>query len=88
MLQSVLHSIQAFSLVSLFSISRVIRTVEEIFLKFLWRDSHKGVACAKVAWGFLFSPKKEGGLGLKGIEIWNKVTCLKHIWNILQLFDQ
>ncbi|KAL0004729.1 hypothetical protein SO802_012290 [Lithocarpus litseifolius] len=29
-------------------------------------------ACAKVAWGFGFAPKKKGGLGLKGIEIWNK----------------
>ena len=61
---------------------QVIRTVEEILFKFLWRNSHKGVACAKVAWGFVFAPKREGGLGLKGIEIWNKVTCLEHIWNL------
>lgn len=39
-------------------------------------------AKAKVAWDKLYMPKKEGGLGIKNIEVWNQASMLNHIWNL------
>jgi hypothetical protein len=27
-------------------------------------------------------PNKEGGLGIKNIEVWNQASILNHIWNL------
>ncbi|GJX12979.1 hypothetical protein Tco_0204737 [Tanacetum coccineum] len=37
---------------------------------------------AKVSWENVCKPKKQGGLGLKDLYIWNKVLLAKHVWNI------
>ncbi|MBA0577726.1 hypothetical protein Golob_023850 [Gossypium lobatum] len=38
---------------------------------------------ARVSWTFIRSPKLEGGLGLRDLEVWNKVCILHHIQSIL-----
>jgi hypothetical protein len=38
-------------------------------------------AKAKVAWSDVCFPKK-GSLGLKILEVWNKSSILRHIWNL------
>jgi hypothetical protein len=37
---------------------------------------------AKVSWTDICFPKKEGGLGLKDVEIWNISSMMRHIWSI------
>jgi hypothetical protein len=37
---------------------------------------------AKVAWTDVCFPKKEGGLGLKRLGVWNQTSMLRHIWSI------
>jgi hypothetical protein len=37
---------------------------------------------AKVSWTDICFPKKEGGLGLKDVEIWNISFMMRHIWSI------
>ena len=37
---------------------------------------------SKVSWEQVWLPKKEGGLGLKRVENWNKTVMVKHIWNL------
>ena len=37
---------------------------------------------AKVAWEHLCVPRNEGGLGFKGMEVWNKAAIAKHIWSL------
>jgi hypothetical protein len=39
-------------------------------------------AKAKVAWEKVCVPKKEGGLGLKRLNVWNQAAMLRHIWNL------
>jgi hypothetical protein len=34
----------------------------------------------KVAWDKLCFPKKEGGLMIKKLEVWNQASLLNHIW--------
>jgi len=53
--------------------------LEQKLNRFLWcgQDSK-----AKVAWDKVCAPKKEGGLGLRRLEVWNKAAMLNHIWNL------
>ena len=64
---------------------RIIKTIEQKFNRFLWNGKDvKAVKAvkAKVAWLEICVPKKEGGLGLKRLEVWNKTSMLRHIWSI------
>ncbi|GKC16678.1 GRF1-interacting factor 1-like protein [Tanacetum coccineum] len=40
---------------------------------------------AKVAWEVVCLPKKEGGLGLRRLDIFNKALMVSHIWSLLSL---
>ncbi|GJX09402.1 RNA-directed DNA polymerase, eukaryota, reverse transcriptase zinc-binding domain protein [Tanacetum coccineum] len=37
---------------------------------------------AKVSWKLVCRPKKEGGLGIKNLSVWNEVLIAKNLWNI------
>jgi hypothetical protein len=37
---------------------------------------------AKISWNDICFPKKEGGLGLKDVEILNISFMMRHIWSI------
>ncbi len=39
-------------------------------------------AKAKVYWDKVYVPKREGGMGIKKLEVWNKAVVLNHIWNL------
>lgn len=47
---------------------------------FLWQGDIKKHHTARVSWEVVIKPKREGGLGLKNLAIWNKACCLKLIW--------
>jgi hypothetical protein len=54
--------------------------IEQNFNKFLWNVKDER-ARAKLAWETICLPKKEGGLGIKRLAIWNQVSMLNHIGN-------
>ncbi|XP_052201561.1 uncharacterized protein LOC127807600 [Diospyros lotus] len=64
-------------------IARVIKEIEQLTRNFLWSgneaDSHK----AKVAWYDICCPKRQGGLGLKPLYVWNQSLVAKLIWRLL-----
>jgi len=60
---------------------QVIKLIEYKLNKFLWGGSDSKTH-AKVAWEKICAPKKEGGLGIKSIEVWNKASMMNHIWNL------
>ena len=37
---------------------------------------------ASLSWDQVCPPKREGGLGLKRVEDWNKAAAIKHFWNL------
>ena len=47
----------------------VIKVIEHKFNRFLWNGNSVGFAKAKVLWKDVCYPKKEGGLGLKDLEV-------------------
>jgi hypothetical protein len=82
LLSSVLYSLQVFwSGIFIFP-KKIIRDIDQKFNWFLWNGKDSDCAKAKVAWSDVCFPKKEGGLGLKNLEVWNKSSILRHIWNL------
>lgn len=47
---------------------------------FLWKGDIEQHHSARVSWEVVTKPKREGGLGIKNLAIWNKACCLKLIW--------
>ncbi len=45
------------------------------------KGQDEGRGGVKVSWEQVCLPEKEGDLGLKRVEDWNKPTVIKHIWN-------
>lgn len=62
---------------------RVIKDIEALCRSFLWSSLELKKYGAKVAWDRICSPKNEGGLGFKSLEIWNRAVVSKHIWFIV-----
>lgn len=47
---------------------------------FLWQGDIEKNHSARVSWEIVTKSKREGGLGIKNLAIWNKACCLKLIW--------
>jgi hypothetical protein len=82
LLSSVLYSLQVYWTSIFILPKKVIKAIEQKFNRFLWNGKDVEAAKAKVAWNDICFPKKEGGLGLKRIDVWNKTSMLRHIWNL------
>ncbi|GJZ94536.1 hypothetical protein Tco_0666739 [Tanacetum coccineum] len=63
----------------------VLLDIEQLMRGFLWcqRDMRRGKA--KVAWEVVYLPKKEAGIGLCRLDIFNKALMVSHIWSLLSL---
>jgi hypothetical protein len=61
---------------------QVIKEITQKFNQFLWNGKEGSRAKAKIAWDELCFPKKESGLGLKNLEIWNSSSMMRHIWSL------
>jgi hypothetical protein len=46
--------------------------MEQKFNRFLWNGNETCAAKAKVSWDLVCMLKREGGLGLKKLEVWNR----------------
>jgi hypothetical protein len=61
---------------------KIIRDIEHKFNRFMWNGNIVGSAKAKISWKDLCFPKKEGGLGLKSLKVWNQTSMLRHVWSL------
>ncbi|GJZ82898.1 hypothetical protein Tco_0648071 [Tanacetum coccineum] len=50
---------------------------------FLWCQGDMRRGTAKVAWEDVYLPKREGGLGIRSLEIFNVALITSHVWGIL-----
>jgi hypothetical protein len=60
---------------------KVVKLIEQKLNRFLWGEKDSR-ANAKLAWDKICIPKKEGGLGIKKLDIWNQACMLHHIWTL------
>lgn len=79
LIKSILFSIQAFWSNVFILPKKVKKAIEQKLACFLWSGSDGPVKVVKVAWDTIFCPKKEGGLGLRRVEEWNKAAVMKFI---------
>ncbi|GJR93536.1 hypothetical protein Tco_0265710 [Tanacetum coccineum] len=85
LIQSVLGSLNVFW-ASVFALpSRVLLDIEQIMRGFLWCQGGLSRGKAKVAWEVVCLPKKEGGLGIRRLDHFNKALMVSHIWKLLSL---
>ncbi|GJT10477.1 hypothetical protein Tco_0857519 [Tanacetum coccineum] len=56
---------------------------EQAMRGFLWCQGEMSKGKAKVAWESVCLPKKEGGLGIRRFEAFNKALISSHIWSLL-----
>lgn len=50
---------------------------------YLWKITLEARYTARVSWDCLTSPVKEGGLGLKNLQLWNTTCTIKLLWFLL-----
>lgn len=87
LIQSVLLSMQTYWC-SLFILpQKIIKEIEAMLRAFLWSGIHLKKIGAKVSWLEVCSPKAEGGLGLKSLQVWNRATMLRHLWALCKKED-
>ncbi|XP_028063083.1 uncharacterized protein LOC114266401 [Camellia sinensis] len=88
LIQSIIFSMQVYW-ASLFILSRkVVKEIESLFGSFLWSGSDLKKHEARVYWDKVCSPKKEWGLGLISMEVWNRATIAKHAWFLFSRGEQ
>jgi hypothetical protein len=61
---------------------KILHANEQKLCCFLWNGKLDSAAKAIVSWKELCHPKKEGGLGIKKLEKWNRAFMMRHIWNL------
>ena len=49
---------------------------------FLWHYNNKDTKPGNVNWEYLCRPKKEGGLGIRNLELWNRAATGKIVWHL------
>lgn len=79
LIKSILFSIQAFWSNVFIIPKKVKNAIDQKLACFLWSGSDGTVKVVKVAWDTICCPKKEGGLGLRRVEEWNKAAVMKFI---------
>ena len=83
LIHSVLFGIHGYWAMFLFLPSAVIKKVQSIFAKFLWKGSISGHCFYKVAWADCCYAKSEGGLGFKNLQKWNEAAVIFQLWRVI-----
>jgi len=60
---------------------KIVRAIEQKFNRFHRNGKDEGIARAKISRNMLFLPKKEGSLGIKKLDEWNRAAMMRHIWS-------
>lgn len=84
LIKSILFSIQSFCCNHFMLPKAVIRSIQSIMCRFLWKGSTLANHGAKVSWSAITLPTVEGGLGLKNILDWNRALIVTHLLRVIQ----
>ncbi|CAJ2668635.1 unnamed protein product [Trifolium pratense] len=82
LLNSVIFSMTNYWLQCLPLPKAVIQKINSICRTFFWTGSIEKSRKAPIAWKTICQPKRNGGLNLIDLEVWNRITLLKLIWNL------
>ncbi|GJU68020.1 RNA-directed DNA polymerase, eukaryota, reverse transcriptase zinc-binding domain protein [Tanacetum coccineum] len=65
------------------SFAGIISDIQQLIRGFIWCNGEYKRGKVKVAWEDICLPKKEGGLGLRSLDVFNLALMSAHIWNIV-----
>ncbi|GKC34955.1 hypothetical protein Tco_1047339 [Tanacetum coccineum] len=81
--KSIISSMQVYW-ASVLSIPKgIIYDIQSLIRDFIWCNGEYKHGKAKVAWEVICLPTREGGLGIRNLDLFNKALMTKHIWNIV-----
>lgn len=83
LLKIVLFGMQAHWSSHLFLPKHVLKSLQSLFVKFLWSGNSTGSKQVKVSWSDCCKSVAEGGLGLKDLYQWNKASFLYQLWRLI-----
>ncbi|KAL9671897.1 hypothetical protein QQ045_009470 [Rhodiola kirilowii] len=82
LIQSVLQSIVFYWARIYFLPKKVLMVLNYICANFLWNGSRAGRSCHLQSWKMACIDKKEGGLGIKDMEMMNDAMVLNQLWDL------
>lgn len=83
LINAILFSIQGYWAMFLFLPKCVLKKLQSIMSRFLWRGNFSGPCQFKVAWTECCLPKLEGGLGFHDLHKWNMSAIIFQLWRII-----
>lgn len=83
LINSVLFGIQSYWAMYIFLPGAVLKKIQCMLSKFLWKGSISGHCLYKIAWADCCFAKSEGGLGFKNLQKWNDSAILYQLWRII-----
>ncbi|GKA32676.1 hypothetical protein Tco_0719043 [Tanacetum coccineum] len=81
--KSVISSMHVYRASVLLIPKGIIYDIHQLIRGFLWCNGEFKRGKAKVAWEDICLPKREGGLGLRSLDVFNIALMTTHIWNIV-----
>ncbi|XP_075111508.1 uncharacterized protein LOC142181830 [Nicotiana tabacum] len=82
LIKSVLAAIQNFWAQIFILPKKIVQFIETICRRFLWSGNTEPTRKALIVWEKLCCPRVTGGLNFTNVELWNKVSICKLLWNI------
>ncbi|GKC07718.1 hypothetical protein Tco_0999328 [Tanacetum coccineum] len=85
LVQSVLASMHVYWASVFILPTQIMLDIEKLMRGFLWNQGNTCRGKSKVAWEVVCLPRKEGGLGVRRNDAFNKALITSHIWSIITL---
>lgn len=87
LIKSILCAIAQYQMICFPIPKFIIRNINAICRTFIWTCSYKISRNNSVAWKTVCSSRKQGGLDIINLSVWNEATLLKCLWNLCRKED-
>ncbi|XP_031254787.1 uncharacterized protein LOC116112803 [Pistacia vera] len=67
--------------------AEVVQTIEKLLHSSLWSGTDMCKGKVRIAWKDVWSPKNEGGMGIRSLKSKNIALMMYHLWSILSISD-
>ena len=66
---------------------KVLKEINSVCRAYLWHDDANNTSPGNVGWPNVCIPKKNGGLGIRDLKVWNVAAVGKIAWHISKKQD-
>ncbi|KAL9677830.1 hypothetical protein QQ045_015666 [Rhodiola kirilowii] len=61
---------------------KVLQSINSLCASFLWNGKAEGRGCHLISWNAVCLDKREGGIGIKDLEVMNEALVLNQLWDL------